>query len=217
MSSTFLAFDSQPNFRSNSTRLWFSDCCLQSRPNRRHCQFFLFGGDTAGLRVAICYEASKCYAPTHNLIFTIESLLWWFLDVITLPSKNSNQIAFRVDFFSLRMLRPSRPKTWVIYRLVKSSQGSFWYRAFLINPLKIWRHRIIAFLHCTIPYASSHKCVYNLEQECKYLMQFWMYPIQPCCHRVLSLTSSALLLLELYLEPHPLDLPRASHALLAIM
>jgi hypothetical protein len=44
-----------------------------------------------------------------------------------------------------------------------------------------------------------------------------MYPIQPCCHRVLSLASSGLLLLELYLELHPLDLPRASHALLAIM
>jgi hypothetical protein len=42
-----------------------------------------------------------------------------------------------------------------------------------------------------------------------------MYPIQPCCHRMLSLASSGLLLLELYLEPHPLDLPCASHTLLA--
>jgi hypothetical protein len=33
---------------------------------------------------------------------------------------------------------------------------------------------------------------------------------------VLSLASSGLLLLELSLEPHPLDLPCASHALLAI-
>jgi hypothetical protein len=34
---------------------------------------------------------------------------------------------------------------------------------------------------------------------------------------MLLLASSALLLLELYLEPHPLDLPYASHAMLAIM
>jgi hypothetical protein len=33
---------------------------------------------------------------------------------------------------------------------------------------------------------------------------------------VLSLASSGLLLLELYLEPHLLDSPCASHALLAI-
>jgi hypothetical protein len=43
-----------------------------------------------------------------------------------------------------------------------------------------------------------------------------MYPIQPCCHRMLSLASSGLLPLELYLAPHPLDSPCASHALLAI-
>jgi hypothetical protein len=43
-----------------------------------------------------------------------------------------------------------------------------------------------------------------------------MYPIQPCYHRMLSLASSVLLPLELYLAPHPLDSPCASHALLAI-
>jgi hypothetical protein len=53
----------------------------------------LFGGDIAWLSVAIRYGASKSDAPTHNLISTIESLLWWFLDMITLPSKNSNQNA----------------------------------------------------------------------------------------------------------------------------
>jgi hypothetical protein len=58
---------------------------------------------------------------------------------------------------------------------------------------KIWWHCIITFLYCTIPYASSHKCIYNLEQECKYLMQSWMYPIQLCCHRILLLDSSGLL------------------------
>jgi hypothetical protein len=43
-----------------------------------------------------------------------------------------------------------------------------------------------------------------------------MYPIQPCCHRLLSLASSGLLPLELHLAPHPMDSPCASHALLAI-
>jgi hypothetical protein len=86
----------------------------------------------------------------------------------------------------------------------------------LAQSTKIWWHCIIAFLYCTIPYASSDKCVYNLEQECKYLMQSWMYPIQPCCHRMLLLASSRLLPLELYLAPHPLDSPCASHSLLAI-
>jgi hypothetical protein len=43
-----------------------------------------------------------------------------------------------------------------------------------------------------------------------------MYPIQPCYHRILSLASSGLLPLELYLAPHPLDSPCASHILLAI-
>jgi hypothetical protein len=43
-----------------------------------------------------------------------------------------------------------------------------------------------------------------------------MYPIQPCCYRMLSLASSGLLLLEVYLVPHSLNSPCASHALLAI-
>jgi hypothetical protein len=30
-------------------------------------KFFLFGGDVVGLSVAICYGASKSYAPTCNL------------------------------------------------------------------------------------------------------------------------------------------------------
>jgi hypothetical protein len=43
-----------------------------------------------------------------------------------------------------------------------------------------------------------------------------MYPIQSCYHRMLSLVSSRLLPLELYLARHPLYSPYASHALLAI-
>jgi hypothetical protein len=43
-----------------------------------------------------------------------------------------------------------------------------------------------------------------------------MYPIQPCCHRMFSLASSGLLLLEVYLAPHSLSSPCASHAPLSI-
>jgi hypothetical protein len=67
MSSTFLVFDSQPNFRLNSTRFQFTDYCLQSTPNQRRYQIFLFGGDAAGLSIVIRYGVSKIYAPTRNL------------------------------------------------------------------------------------------------------------------------------------------------------
>jgi hypothetical protein len=43
-----------------------------------------------------------------------------------------------------------------------------------------------------------------------------MYSIQPGYHRMLLLASSGLLPLELYLAPHPMYSPYASHALLAI-
>jgi hypothetical protein len=36
---------------------------------------FLFGGDVVGLSVTICYGTSKSFAPTHNLVTTIESPL----------------------------------------------------------------------------------------------------------------------------------------------
>jgi hypothetical protein len=88
MSSTFLVFDSQADFKSNNTRLRFSDCYMQSRLNWRHYQFFLFGGDAAGLRVAIHYGASKCYAPTRNLATHHWNLLWCLFVGITFLSKN---------------------------------------------------------------------------------------------------------------------------------
>jgi hypothetical protein len=64
-------------------------------------RFFLFRGDIIGLIIATRYGVFKPYAPTRNLITTIESSLWWFLVVITLPSKILNQFAFLVDFSSL--------------------------------------------------------------------------------------------------------------------
>jgi hypothetical protein len=66
-SSASLVFDSQPHFRYNSTRFQFTNCCLQSRPNWRRYQIFLFKGDVVGLSVVTCYEASTSYAPTHDL------------------------------------------------------------------------------------------------------------------------------------------------------
>jgi hypothetical protein len=223
MSSTLLVFDSQPNFRSNSNKFQFTECCLQSRLNRCHCQIFLFRGDAAGLSVAIRYRASKHYAPTHNLISTIESPLWWFLEVITLPSKNLNQIIFRADFFSLRMLRASRSKTWVIYRLIKSSQGCFWYRAFLLNPLKFdgiaSSHFCVALYHMhhltsvfiTLSKSVSIWCNLECILYSLVVMECFHWPLLDCY----SLNST--ILPKLYLELHPLDLPCASHALLAIM
>jgi hypothetical protein len=118
---------------------------LSDYPVRRWCGW---------IERSYCYETSKRYAPTHNLISTIESLLWWFLDVITLPSKNSNQNAFRADFFFLWMLRASRSKTWLIHRLIKPFQGCFWYRAFVLNPLNFGS---IASSHfCIAPYHMHH-------------------------------------------------------------
>jgi hypothetical protein len=52
---------------------------MQWRLNWRHYQFFLFGGDAAGLSVAIRYGASKSDAPTYNLVTTIESSCDGFL------------------------------------------------------------------------------------------------------------------------------------------
>jgi hypothetical protein len=75
MSYTFLVFDSQSYFRRNNIRFEFTDCCSQSRPNWHRYQIFLFGGDAAGLSVAIRYGGSKCYEPTCNIVTIIESFL----------------------------------------------------------------------------------------------------------------------------------------------
>jgi hypothetical protein len=108
-------------------------------------------------------------------------------------SKILNQVAFiveillpsNVESFSLKNLGDLQfdrviPMLYLVSRILAQST-------------KFWQHCIITFLHYTIPYASSHKCVYNLEQECKYLMQSWMYPIQPGYHRMLLLASFGLL------------------------
>jgi hypothetical protein len=95
MSSTFLVFGSQSNFRRNNTRFKFNNYCSQSRPNRHRYQIFLFGGDAAGLSVAIRYGASKSYAPNLILQPTIEFSLLFV--VITFLSNNLSQVVFMVE------------------------------------------------------------------------------------------------------------------------
>jgi hypothetical protein len=90
----------QSDFRRNSTRFEFTDCCMHSGPNWHRYRIALFGGDVAGLSVAPHYGASKCYGPTRNLLITIESPWWWFLDGITLLSTVLNQAASLLISFS---------------------------------------------------------------------------------------------------------------------
>jgi hypothetical protein len=112
--------------------------------------------------------------------------------LIKFPIKILSKFAFMADFFQFELWEllaqnlGGLPFDQVIPMLFMVSR-------ILAQSTKNWWHYIITLLHCTIPYASSHKCVYNLEQKCKYLMQSWMYPIQPCYHRILLLDSSGLL------------------------
>jgi hypothetical protein len=151
----------------------------------------------------------------------IESSLRWFFVMITILSKILNQVAriaeillpSIVESFSLKNLG-DLPFDRVILMLYLVSRILTW-------STKIWWHCIITFLHCIIPYASSYKCVYNIEQECKYLMQSWMYLIQPGYHRMLLLASSRSLppwslSRTLYIEfalciSRPVSYPRASY------
>jgi hypothetical protein len=118
MSSTFSVFDSQPNFRWNSTGLRFSDCYMQSRLNWCHYQFFLFRGDAAGLSVAIRYGASKRYAPTRNLITTNESSCDGSLPGLHFWARILNQITILTIFSSFwisyenRQLRLTQSRHW---------------------------------------------------------------------------------------------------------
>jgi hypothetical protein len=51
-------------------------------------------GDIVRLSIATRYGASKCYAPTHILVTTIESSLQLLFVEITLPSKILNKLPF---------------------------------------------------------------------------------------------------------------------------
>jgi hypothetical protein len=155
MSSTFLVFDSQSDFRSSSTRFQFTYYCLQSTPNRCHYQIFLFGGDAAGLSVAICYGASKSYAPTRNLA-TYHRVLFvmaFCCDYVSEQNFELNLPLWQKLFF-LRILRASRSKIWVIYHLIESFRCYIWYHAFLLDQLKF--DGIASSHFCIAPYHMHH-------------------------------------------------------------
>jgi hypothetical protein len=107
-------------------------------------------------------------------------------------------------------------KTWVIYHLIKSSRCCFWYHAFLLNPLKF--DGIASSHFCIAPYHKHH--LTSAFTTLRKSVSFWcnlecirynLVVIE--CFRWLLLDCY---LLEPYLEPRLLDLPCASHTLLAI-
>jgi hypothetical protein len=114
--------------------MWMSSTFLTAarsqRPNWRRCWIFLFGGDVAGLSVAIRYRTSKCYEPTRNLVTIIESFLWWLFVGIMLSRKISNQMVILMDFSSLwtpyenRRLRSTQPNHWgrLLFHWLKTYQ-----------------------------------------------------------------------------------------------
>jgi hypothetical protein len=77
--------------------------------------------------------------------------------VIFLVVKTLSKFAVMADFFSLWTLRASRLKFWVIYYFDQVILMLFLVSCILTQSTKTWWHCTIVFLHCTIPYASSHK------------------------------------------------------------
>jgi hypothetical protein len=152
-SSTFLVFDSQPNFRLNSTRFQFTDCCSQSRSNRHRYQILLFGGDVDGLSIVTHYGHSKAMQLLIILQPTNEFSLRWLLVVITFPSKNfePNHLYGRFLFFEYWEILAQK---LVIYHLIKSFWCCIWYHVFLLNPLKF--HGIVSPHLCIAPYHMHH-------------------------------------------------------------
>jgi hypothetical protein len=132
--------------------LKFSDCCSRSTLNWRHYQNFLFGRVLSDLSVATRCSASRVYAHIHNLITDLQILL-----LIEFPIKILSKftpygrVPFPPNIGSLSL------KTWVICRFDQVIPMLFLVSRILAQSTKIWRHCIIAFLHCTISYASSHK------------------------------------------------------------
>jgi hypothetical protein len=116
-------------------------------------------------------RALKSYATTHNLA-TYQRILFamaFSCDYVSEQKFWTKSPLWQISF--LWILRDSRSKTCdlpfdqVILMLYLVSR-------ILAQSTKISRHCITTFMYCTIPYASSHKCVYNHEQESKYLMQY---------------------------------------------
>jgi hypothetical protein len=85
---------------------------------------------------------------------TIESSLRWLFVVIMFLSKNFEPNCLYGRFLSLRMLRASYSKTWVIYHLIKSFWCCIWYHPFWLNPLKF--DGIASSHFCIAPYHMHH-------------------------------------------------------------
>jgi hypothetical protein len=174
-SSTFLVFNSWSNFRKNSTRFQFTDCCSQSRPNRRRYQILLFGGNVVGLSIATRYGTSKCYAPTRNRITIIKSFLWWLLIGIALLRKNLNQIDVLADFSSLWtsyencQLRLTQPHHWgrLLFHCPKTLQVVLLFKTFLPYRFK----QVFPWLAADSPSLPT-----LIEQEYMNPSQLWRSP-----------------------------------------
>jgi hypothetical protein len=179
-------------------------------------RFFMFGGNATGLSVAIRYGDSKSYAPARNLV-----TYHWILFAM----------AFCCDYASEQDFEPNCPygrflfhsnvesfwlETWMIYRLVKPFRCCIWYHTFLLNPLKF--DGIASSYFCIAPYHMHHltSAFITLSKSasiwCNLECIWYNLVVIECFHWPLS----DYYLLELYLEPHPLDLPCVSHVLLAI-
>jgi hypothetical protein len=178
--------------------------------------FLLFGGDADGLSIAICYGASKSYAPTHNIATYHQILLVMALCCDYVSEQNFEPSCIYGRFLFSLNVESFELKTWVIYHLIKSSRRCFWYCAFLLSPLKFdgtaSSHFSIApyhMHHLTSVFITLSKSVsvwcnlecilYNLV-----VIECFRWPLLDCC------------LLELYLAPHPLDSPWVSHIPLTI-
>jgi hypothetical protein len=184
-------------------------------------RFFLFRGDVDGLSVVIHYRAFKSYAHTRNLASYHRILL-----VMVPGCDYVSEQSFEPNCLYGRLLFSSNVESFLLKNLGDLLFDQVILMLFLVSRIlaqstKIWWHGIVIFLHCTMPYASSHKhkltgvfitlsksvgiccnleCIlYNFVViEC-----FW-WPLLDCY------------LLELYLAPHPLDSPCASHVSLTI-
>jgi hypothetical protein len=63
--------------------------------------FFMFRGNAAGLKVAICYGSSKSYASTHNIANNHRILFVIVPGCGYASEQDLNQIAFLADFSSI--------------------------------------------------------------------------------------------------------------------
>jgi hypothetical protein len=101
-----------------------------------------------GLTITTPCSASRVYAPIHNLstyyqILIIDQDLEQIcpLGQISFPFELWELLAQKLDDLAFDQVNPML----------------FLAPCILAQSTKIWRHCIIAFLYCTIPYASSHK------------------------------------------------------------